>query len=66
MNDDENNIVIRQPMVSFRADAEVLRALQVLESAVSSSVISRRKRSVAIRQAILDAVRRLEGTNTEE
>lgn len=66
MNDDENNIVIRQPMVSFRADAEVLRALEVLESAVSSSVISRRKRSVAIRQAILDAVRRLEGTNTEE
>lgn len=67
MDDDENenNIVIRQAMVSFRADDEVMRALRALESAVGSSVIARRKRSVAIRQAILDAAKRLR-TNVQE
>jgi hypothetical protein len=51
-------------MISFRADDEVLRALQILENAVGASVVS--KRSVAIRQAILAAVERLTASTTNE
>lgn len=74
MDDDDNtDDNVRQQMISFRADDEILRALVIIEAAVDSNVISRRKRSVAIRQAILDAARRAlrrpspsSSTNSEE
>ena len=61
---DEDRVSVRQQMISFRADDEVLRALQILENAVGASVVS--KRSVAIRQAILAAVERLTASTTNE
>ncbi len=52
----------RQKMISFRVDEEVLRALQEIEDDVGSDVISKRKRSVAIRRAILETRDRLPRT----
>lgn len=51
----------RLPMVSFRVDQEVGAALERLEAAVGGDVVARRKRSVAIRRALLEADARLSG-----
>lgn len=47
----------RLRMVSFRVDDEVAAALDAIEARVSGDVVMRRRRSVAIRRAILDAAR---------
>ena len=49
----------RLRMISFRVDDEVLGALEELEAAVGSSVVSKSKRSIAIRKALLEARDRL-------
>lgn len=50
---------LRLPMVSFRADEEVFAVLKKLEVAVGPEVATKRKRSFAIRKALLEAGDRL-------
>ena len=47
----------RLTMVSFRADAELLEVLKVLETAVGDGVM--RRRSIAIRRALIEAAERV-------
>jgi hypothetical protein len=49
----------RLPMISFRIDDETLAALEDLEAAVGDGVVTRRRRSIAIRKALLEARSRL-------
>lgn len=50
---------MRLKMISFRAEPDVLKALAELEAALGSAHVPRRRRSVVLRQAILDAHARL-------
>ena len=49
----------RLPMISFRADEEIVAVLARLEEALDESVVRGRRRSIAIRQALLEAGDRL-------
>lgn len=49
----------RLTMVSFRVDEETLAALKRLEAAVAGGVVVKRRRSIAIRKALLEADERL-------
>ncbi len=48
-------------MVSFRADEETLHAIDLLVAALPGSIIDRRRKSIAIRTAILSAAKPLRG-----
>lgn len=50
---------VRLTMISFRADDEVLAALERLEKAVGHDIVTQRRRSIAIRRALLEADERL-------
>jgi hypothetical protein len=52
--------VVRLTMISFRVDDEALTVLKKLEEAVGQGIVSRRRRSIAIRKALLEAGDRLE------
>lgn len=49
----------RLTMISFRVDDETLTALEDLEAAVGDGIVTRRRRSIAIRKALLEAQSRL-------
>jgi hypothetical protein len=51
----------RHAMVSFRADEETLHAIDLLVAALPGSIIDRRRKSIAIRTAILSAAKPLRG-----
>lgn len=51
---------VRLAMISFRVDEEALAVLKKLEDAVAGEIVSRRRRSIAIRKALLEAGDRLE------
>lgn len=46
-------------MVSFRVDEETFTAIRALEDAVADGVVSTKRRSIAIRKAVLEAYARL-------
>ena len=45
-------------MISFRIDEETLAALQRLEDAIAGGIVNKRRRSIAIRKALLEADQR--------
>ena len=46
-------------MISFRIDEETFAVLERLENAVAGGVVNKRRRSIAIRKALMEAGERL-------
>jgi hypothetical protein len=55
-----SRLVERLRMISFRIDDETLKVLAKLEAAVGDGVVVKRRRSIAIRKALLEAGERLD------